>query len=932
MKILFEDPYSYQGAYPEKPLRLYYPQHVELTLECVSATGGQPVNIGALNLTKWELTISKSLATPAYVLSTSTYLENMFEGNTATFDFTTATEEMYRYASGGTAPAIFTLAGSNPGEPVPAVVIQFPIAVYSTPNNKQPSCLSTALMSELQLGAAMAGAAAERASIIYKDVLQAKSDAELAASTAALDAANAVSADLQQYTSMSQQAANTATQKATLAEESAANASQAASNASGSADSSFIYKEEAAQSKSLAQQSAYDAALSASDASSHASAASRSASDASSYATTAQGYASGARQSANTASGYASDALDAQRSAESARDAAQRAQQETEAAATRIVEEMAPLLQQYVDDARGYSESASGYADSAEGYKNDARQASSDASGYASNAQQHAADAQGYKSDAQQYATNAQQSAQTASGYVSTAQEYASDAQGYKADAQQASSDASGYAQQASGYRNDASGYATDAANAKADAISAKDLALGYRNDCSTLKDQTQAIYDSVRAVVATYTVGPAYGYGVTVDGTLISITWTDPADNDVVRWKRTRLIYKVGGFPENATDGTVLVDNYIRNQYKLDPFVYDMGVISDYYFALFTQSTGGEWNTSEDSPRFTTDALTWATIGMLSRAGTLLTYPGMQLGGVCPSACSTRFPGMRLRLVHIDYTGSYTNIGDYMYDNNRRHNSVWLPQYLPGEVVNGTASMIQFDYPEKSYARTWDETFMANRAYYTVSGETYTQLTAGTDYQNGDSVQDWETSHGDVLYNKNNNNRVSYGYNGGKESNMRGWLNATENDWFTPQNPFDTYPATAFWQQPFQSGMDAGLLGQIAPVYNKTARNTTSVASWGGGGGYDITLDKIWLPSIKEVFNSNNNNIAEGQHFQYFSEIATSAASRIQYDESGVARYTWLRSPYTGVVYNEYAISTSGGSNTTNANYSCAFLPALVI
>ena len=111
----------------------------------------------------------------------------------------------------------------------------------------------------------------------------------------------------------------------------------------------------------------------------------------------------------------------------------------------------------------------------------------------------------------------------------------------------------------------------------------------------------------------------------------------------------------------------------------------------------------------------------------------------------------------------------------------------------------------------------------------------------------------------------------------------------------------------------------DSWFTDLIMPVYNRTARNIVATASWGGGGGYDITLDKIWLPSIKEVFGTNNNNIAEGAQFDYFLNVATTAAQRIQRDEGGVARHVWLRSPYTGNV-TRCNISTSGASAPTRA------------
>lgn len=462
----------------------------------------------------------------------------------------------------------------------------------------------------------------------------------------------------------------------------------------------------------------------------------------------------------------------------------------------------------------------------------------------------------------------------------------------------------------------------------------AQTAAEAARDDAQALRNQTQVIYETVKVTVATYYVGPAYNYGVTVDGTMLSFTWTDPADNNVVKWARTRLVMKQGGFPANESDGTVLIDVTERNQHKTVPFTWDAGVISDYYFALFTQTTGDVWYTGDDCPRFTTDELTWATIVMMSRAGTLLQYPGMEIGSVVDKKVKDLYPKLRYRLADIDYSGSFEKVSDFMYDNTRTHNSIWIPYFLPslGEG-NSTASMLQFDALESSYGATWDKVFVSGKAYYTVRGETYTKLKTGTDYQDGESVADWQTLHGDTVYTKNHADRVEWGNNIWKESNMRQWLNASGNDWFQKQNEYDVQSGNPEYASGWMTDFVPGFIELVMPVYNKTARNTVSAIQGGGGGGYDITLDRFWLLSVKEVFGSNNNNIAEGQQFAYFRDVANTSKKRIQYDDGGVAHSVWLRSPGADYARGEYYIDTNGViSNYGYANFKNAFQPVMCL
>ena len=61
--------------------------------------------------------------------------------------------------------------------------------------------------------------------------------------------------------------------------------------------------------------------------------------------------------------------------------------------------------------------------------------------------------------------------------------------------------------------------------------------------------------------------------------GTTYSLTWTDPADTTVngqvlCAWGGTKIVRKEGSFPQSPTDGVVVLDNKVRNQYALEPFV----------------------------------------------------------------------------------------------------------------------------------------------------------------------------------------------------------------------------------------------------------------------------------------------------------------------------------------------------------------------
>jgi hypothetical protein len=85
-----------------------------------------------------------------------------------------------------------------------------------------------------------------------------------------------------------------------------------------------------------------------------------------------------------------------------------------------------------------------------------------------------------------------------------------------------------------------------------------------------------------------------------------LTISWSDPADTVVdgqtlCSWKGTKLIQKVGAFPENIKDGVQLVDNQERDAYKDNGFVIsNLTNGTTYYFALFPYSDTGVVNSNE--------------------------------------------------------------------------------------------------------------------------------------------------------------------------------------------------------------------------------------------------------------------------------------------------------------------------------------------
>ncbi len=88
-----------------------------------------------------------------------------------------------------------------------------------------------------------------------------------------------------------------------------------------------------------------------------------------------------------------------------------------------------------------------------------------------------------------------------------------------------------------------------------------------------------------------------------TVSNTNITLTWTDPDDaiadvGKVAEWAGTKVVYKTDDYPKNDTDGTVLIDSKIKNQYKYTPYKIDSSLNNEsLYCQLFPYSKTGKVN-----------------------------------------------------------------------------------------------------------------------------------------------------------------------------------------------------------------------------------------------------------------------------------------------------------------------------------------------
>lgn len=99
---------------------------------------------------------------------------------------------------------------------------------------------------------------------------------------------------------------------------------------------------------------------------------------------------------------------------------------------------------------------------------------------------------------------------------------------------------------------------------------------------------------------------GNVSGLSIAADYGKLTIKWSDPQDTIVdgqtlCIWKGTKLVQKAGSYPEDVSDGTLLLDNQTRDAYKDNGFeINGLKNGTTYYFSLFPYSNQNIVNKNE--------------------------------------------------------------------------------------------------------------------------------------------------------------------------------------------------------------------------------------------------------------------------------------------------------------------------------------------
>ena len=300
-------------------------------------------------------------------------------------------------------------------------------------------------------------------------------------------------------------------------------------------------------------------------------------------------------------------------------------------------------------------------------------------------------------------------------------------------------------------------------------------------------------------------------------EGGDVRLRWADPADRRGYVWKHTRLLRKYGSYPTSIWDGVVVTDSYVRDQYftsELHDFL-PAGTEKGWYYRFFTFSED-EVQYSSEGCMFVPIELSWKTINKAIRDG---------------HATKMFAIGDVIKIDYKDKNGPYAGINFEVAAINQAIPSdlsrIHSVTFLATATLN---AQFNWDITWSRFQLTTDTIVVSKTKEYFIKD--------GSNYIKVEGLRLGSRIPADTYYEQiTTPERIQEGGNRWARCELRRWLQSTD-----PEDKINSIP-------PFLSAVTDEIAAAIQPV-----RNTTSLAKI-DGGDYDVTIDKIFIPSASEVY-----------------------------------------------------------------------------
>lgn len=352
-----------------------------------------------------------------------------------------------------------------------------------------------------------------------------------------------------------------------------------------------------------------------------------------------------------------------------------------------------------------------------------------------------------------------------------------------------------------------------------------------------------------------------------------VTIKWQDP-ENTVINgstfstWAGTKLVMKETGYPANPDDGTLVVDNTVRDKYKTTGYtVTGLTNGKKYYFALFPYSTDGVYNYD---------------------AGNRLLGEPEDLKIV---AFADGTDAEIEKMIEAHYAGKI-NIGDYWAVGDKRtihHNAMAATGVSESHKAN--------DYIYVIIGIEHDDLVTAingkTKAAITIQTERMLYLDTTTEYNSS-----YDTSHECGYMNSSNTNSGGWGY-----CDRRTWCNNVY------KKCLPTYIQN--------------MMKQVRKLTSEGSQSNTIKTS----NDYAFLPSEIEI-----FGSTTHSFAGEGKQYQYFKNATANRYKKPRYSSAYVSGQYWTRSPYSSGSDSFCGVGRGGSVNADSASNTGGIDPCLCI
>ena len=352
-----------------------------------------------------------------------------------------------------------------------------------------------------------------------------------------------------------------------------------------------------------------------------------------------------------------------------------------------------------------------------------------------------------------------------------------------------------------------------------------------------------------------------------------VIIKWQDP-ENTVISgstfstWAGTKLVMKETGYPANPDDGTLVVDNTVRDKYKTTGYtVTGLTNGKQYYFTLFPYNTDGIYN--------------------YDAGNRLIGEPeGLKIVTFADGTDAEIE-----KMIEAHYAGKI-NIGDYWAVGDKRtihHNAMDATGVSESHKANDYVYVIIGIEHDDLVATINGKT----KAAITIQTERMLYLDTTTEYNNS-----YDTLH-------------ECGYMNSSNTNSGGWEGCARRTWCNNvyKKCLPTYIQNMMKQ--VKKKTSRGKQSKIITISNDYAFLPSEIEIFG---------------------STTYSFAGEGKQYQYFKNATANRYKKPRHGSDYVSGYYWERSPFSSGSNSFCRVNLDGGAGTGDASDTFGVVPCLCI